>query len=42
MSPKYQLDDDHKTNIDTLEFFFFVNCELITGTAYNLQQISKM
>ena len=36
----YKLDDNHKTNIDTFEGVFFVNCELITGAAYNLQRIS--
>ena len=32
--PKYKLDDNHKTNIDTFEFFS-LNCKLITAAAYN-------
>ena len=36
----YKLDDNHKRNIDTFEGLFFVNCELMTGAAYNLQRIS--
>ena len=41
LSPKYKLDDNHKTNTDTFEIFF-VNCKLMTAAAYNLQRISKM
>ena len=37
---KYKVDDNHKTNIDTLEHFF-VNCKLMTAAAYKLQRTSK-
>ena len=40
LSKKYKVDDNHKTNIDTLEHFF-VNCKLMTAAAYKLQRTSK-
>ena len=33
LPPKYKLDDNRKTNIDTFEFFFVVNHKLMTATA---------
>ena len=41
LSPNYKRDDNHKANIDILNFFF-LNCKLMTAAAYNLQQIIKM
>ena len=37
LPPKYKLDDKHKTNIDTFDFFF-VYCELMTAAAHNVQR----
>ena len=42
LSPNFKLDDKHKTNIDTFDFFFRKNCKLMTEAVYNLQRISKM
>ena len=43
LMPKYKVDDNHKTNFDTFDFFcFFRICKLRSAAAYNLQRISKM
>ena len=41
LSPKYEVDDNHKTNTTSFDFFS-VNCNLMAAAASNLQRISKM
>ena len=33
--PEYKLDDNHKTNIDTFDFFSFINCKEMSALAAN-------
>ena len=41
LSPKYAVEDNHKTNTTSFDFFS-VNYNLMAAAAHNLQRISKM